>query len=61
MTGEKQLEYLLFEAGNRTWLDGDITPQMRTLIANMVLDDPSNRPEIEDVVQHPVFQGSNAS
>lgn len=34
---------------------------MRTLIANMVLDDPANRPEIEDVVQHPVFTSQNAS
>ena len=61
LSGEKQLEYLLFEAGNKKWLDGNISPKMRTLIANMVLDDPANRPEIEDVIQHPIFQNSETT
>ena len=56
MTAEKQMEFLLTSTGNSRWLSGEISAKLRTLIASMVLEDPANRPEIDDVMQHPAFQ-----
>ena len=40
------------KAGNSSWRSEMITEELRELLAQMVLEDPAHRPEIDKVVEH---------